>query len=104
MKTPKNIDVLFVAGFGPIVRDPAASRKFYSEALGLAFEEDANGYMYTGGLDGVKHFALWPLAQAAESCFGTDEWPGSLPVPQGSIEFDVAKIEKATAGVTSPGY
>jgi hypothetical protein len=26
MKTPKNIDVLFVAGFGPIVRDPAASR------------------------------------------------------------------------------
>ena len=35
MKTPKNIDVLFVAGFGPIVRDPAASRKFYSQALGL---------------------------------------------------------------------
>ena len=34
MKTPKNIDVLFVAGFGPIVRDPAASRKFYSGALG----------------------------------------------------------------------
>jgi len=31
METPKNIDVLFVAGFGPIVRDPAASRKFYSE-------------------------------------------------------------------------
>ncbi len=35
MKTPKNIDVLFVAGFGPIIRDPAASREFYSEALGL---------------------------------------------------------------------
>jgi hypothetical protein len=28
MKTPKNIDVLFVAGFGPIVRDADASRKF----------------------------------------------------------------------------
>jgi hypothetical protein len=27
MTTPKSIDVLFVAGFGPIVRDPAASRK-----------------------------------------------------------------------------
>jgi len=26
MKTPKNIDVLFVAGFGPIVRDPVATR------------------------------------------------------------------------------
>ena len=57
MKTPKNIDVLFVAGFGPIVRDPAASRKFYSEKLGLPFKEDANGYLHTGGLEGVKHFA-----------------------------------------------
>jgi catechol 2,3-dioxygenase-like lactoylglutathione lyase family enzyme len=55
MKTPKNIDVLFVVGFGPIVRDPAASRKFYSEALGLEFIEDANGYLYTGALGGVKH-------------------------------------------------
>ena len=40
MKTPKNIDVLFVAGFGPIVRDPVTSRKFYSEALGLSFNEE----------------------------------------------------------------
>ena len=39
-------------------RDPAASRKFYSEALALQFKEDANGYLYTGALDGVKHFAL----------------------------------------------
>ena len=59
METPKNIDVLFVAGFGPIVRDPVPSRKFYSETLGLPFKEDANGYLHTGGLDGVKHFALW---------------------------------------------
>jgi catechol 2,3-dioxygenase-like lactoylglutathione lyase family enzyme len=104
MKTPKNIDVLFVAGFGPIVRDPAASRKFYSEALGLPFKEDTNGYLYTSGLDGVKHFALWPLAQAAESCFGTDQWPGNLPVPQAWIEFDVGNIEKATAELKSQGY
>jgi hypothetical protein len=48
MKTPKNIEVLFVAGFGPIARDPAASRKFYSEALALQFKEDANGYLHTG--------------------------------------------------------
>ncbi len=55
MKTPKNIDVLFVAGFGPIVRDPPESRKFYSGALGLPFKEDTDGYLHTGGLDGVKH-------------------------------------------------
>jgi catechol 2,3-dioxygenase-like lactoylglutathione lyase family enzyme len=104
MKTPKNIEVLFVAGFGPIVRDSGASRKFYSEALGLRFKEDANGYLYTGGLDGAKHFALWPLAQAAESCFGKDQWPGNLPVPQAWIEFDVEDIEKATAELKSHGY
>jgi len=103
MKTPKNIDVLFVAGFGPIVRDPVASRTFYSEVLGLPLKEDANGYLHTGGLDGVKHFALWPLAQAAESCFGTEQWPGNLPTPQAWIEFDVANIEKATAELTSHG-
>jgi catechol 2,3-dioxygenase-like lactoylglutathione lyase family enzyme len=104
MKAPKNIDVLFVAGFGPIVRDPAASRKFYSAALGLPFKEDASGYLHTGELDGVKHFALWPLAQAAESCFGTDQWPGKTPVPQAWVEFDVENIEKATAELKSQGY
>ena len=104
MNAPRNIDVLFVAGFGPIVRDPVASRKFYCEALGLPFKEDADGYLHTGKLDGVKHFALWPLAQAAESCFGTDQWPSNLPVPQAWIEFDVANIEKATAELKSQGY
>ncbi len=104
MKTPKNMDVLFVAGFGPIVRDPAASRRFYSEALGLPLEEDANGYLHTAGLDGVKHFALWPLAQAAESCFGSDQWSDDVPVPQAWIEFDVEDIEKATAELKSQGY
>ncbi|HLJ62774.1 MAG TPA: VOC family protein [Stellaceae bacterium] len=104
MKMPKKIDVLFVAGFGPIVRDPAASRKFYSEALGLSFKEETNGYLHTDGLDGVKHFALWPLAQAARSCFGSDQWPDNLPVPQGWIEFDVGDIEKATADLRSQGY
>lgn len=104
MKTPKNIDVLFVAGFGPIVRDAGASRKFYSETLGLSFEEETNGYLHTGALDGVKHFALWPLAQAAESCFGKDQWPDNHSVPQAWIEFDVGDIEKATAELKSQGY
>jgi catechol 2,3-dioxygenase-like lactoylglutathione lyase family enzyme len=100
----KNIDVLFVAGFGPIVQDVLASRKFYSETLGLQFEEDASGYLHTGVLDGVKHFALWPLAQAAESCFGANHWPANLPVPQAWIEFDVENIESATMDLQSQGY
>jgi len=103
-KKLKNIEVLFVAGFGPIVRDPVASRKFYAETLDLPFQEEADGYLHTGGLDGVKHFALWPLAQAAESCFGTDRWPDELAVPQAWVEFDVKNIEKATAELQAQGY
>ena len=60
--------------------------------------------MYTGELDGVKHFALWPLSLAAVSCFGTEEWPAELPAPQAWIEFDVANIENATAELKSDGY
>lgn len=104
MKSQIGIDVLFVVGFGPIVRDSAASRRFYSKTLRIPFEEDADGYMYTSELDGVKHFALWPLGQAAESCFGTHEWPSDLPTPQGWIEFDVEDIEKATEELKSQGY
>jgi hypothetical protein len=53
MKTPKNIDLLFPAGFGPVVRDREAGRRFYSEALGLEFKEDTNGCLYTDKLGGV---------------------------------------------------
>ena len=89
MTPPKNIDILFVAGFGPIVRDPAASRNFYANTLNIPFKEEPNGYLHTAALDGVKHFALWPLSQAAQSCFGTTEWPANLPIPQAWLEFDV---------------
>jgi catechol 2,3-dioxygenase-like lactoylglutathione lyase family enzyme len=97
--------VLFVAGFGPIVDDMATSRAFYGDALGLPLEGDAQ-YMSVprGGLDGVKHFALWPLSGAAESCFGTKEWPADMPAPQGWLEIEVEDVEAATAELEAKGY
>ena len=74
MRTPKNIDVLFVAGFGPIVRDQVASCKFYSEALGLPIKKDGNGDLHTGGLDTAQDFA--PVAVDASS--RTLLWHGSI--------------------------
>ena len=68
--------VSFVAGFGPIVRDVDASRAFWGAGLGIALEEAAPNYWTNDDLDGVKAFALWPLDQAAESCFGTDDLAG----------------------------
>jgi catechol 2,3-dioxygenase-like lactoylglutathione lyase family enzyme len=104
MKKSERIKVLFVAGFGPIVRDRESSRKLYVESLGIAFEEEAGGYLYTGRVEGVKHFALWPLSQAAQSCFGSDEWPKEFPIPQAWLEFDVEDIEAATQELEKEGY
>ncbi len=59
MDALKNIAVLFVVGFGPIVSDQSASRKFYLESLDLPLKEDADGYLHTDELEGVKHFARW---------------------------------------------
>lgn len=37
------IEVLFIAGFGPIDRDAAESRALYGDSLGILFKEDAGG-------------------------------------------------------------
>jgi Glyoxalase-like domain len=97
-------EVLFIAGFGPIDRDIAESRTLYGDSLGIAFKEDAGGYLYTGALQGAKHFALWPLSQAAQSCFGSESWPDNIPAPQAWLEFEVENVEKATDDLESRGY
>lgn len=99
-----NIKILFIAGFGPIVRDAAASRRLYNQTLGIQFKEEQGGYLHTEALKGANSFALWPLAHAAQSCFGKDAWPAEIPVPQGWLEFDVEDVEKATAELESQGY
>ena len=104
MQDPKVTKVLFIAGFGPIVRNAALSRKLYSDDLGLRFKEEAGGYLHTEALEGAKTFALWPLSQAAQSCFGTDSWPSDIPLPQAWIEFDVESVERATAELDAQGY
>lgn len=83
------MQVRFIAGFGPIVRDVDVSRAFWSSSLGIELEEAAPAYWTSDDLEGAKAFALWPLSQAAESCFGTASWPEELPVPQAWLEFDV---------------
>ncbi len=99
----KNLKVLFIVGFGPIVRDGSASKSLYVDTLGLDFKRDGE-YFYTDKLKGVNHFALWPLSQAAQSCFGSDIWPSDVPIPQAWIEFDVEDIDQATSELQRRGY
>ena len=102
-KAPGKFKVLFVAGFGPILRDASKSYEFYVDALGLSLQRDGD-YLHTGELQGVKHLALWPLSQAAQSCFGSDAWPSHFPVPQAWLEFDVDDINQATAELEKRGF
>lgn len=96
--------VLFVAGFGPIVSDMHESAAFYRDSLGLSFQEEADGYFHTEELQGVKTFALWPLSQTAQSCFGVNAWPADLPVPTSWLEFDVEDVAEASEELKAKGY
>jgi hypothetical protein len=104
MEGAANLKVIFIAGFGPIVRDTGESRKLYRDVLGIPFKEEAGGYLHTETVPGARSFALWPLSQAAQSCFGKDSWPKDIPAPQAWLEFDVDSVEKATAVLESGGY
>jgi catechol 2,3-dioxygenase-like lactoylglutathione lyase family enzyme len=85
------VKIEFLSTIAVIAPDPPASRKLYIGALGLPLASDVGGeYVHSEQIDGCKHFGVWPLSQAAEACFGTTQWPSERPVPQVSIEFDVA--------------
>src|ERR1700677_3193069 len=104
MQAPDKIRVLFIAGFGPIVRKVAASQKLCAKGLQIAFKEENGGSRHTDALQGARHFAPRPLSQAAESCFGNSTWPDSLPAPHAWLEFDVARLARAKRAVESPGH
>ena len=101
--------IQFVAGFGPIVKDQATSQRFYKDALGLPIKALTPDGTYVGAddLDGVKAFALWRLEDAAESTFGTKEWPKDVAAPQAWLEFDVesaAAVAAAVQELEAKGY
>ena len=98
------MDIRFVASFSPIVRDVGATHALYRDTIGVAFEGEVGDYLFTEKLDGVKHFGLWPLSDAAQACFGTAEWPADVMIPQASIEFEVDDVPAAAAELQAAGH
>jgi catechol 2,3-dioxygenase-like lactoylglutathione lyase family enzyme len=101
------VKISFVAGFGPIVADIEESRRFWEGGLGIELEEAAPSYFTNEDLDGVRAFALWPLAQAAQACFGQDSWPTEVAIPQAWVEFDVespAAVAEAAEELRAGGH
>jgi hypothetical protein len=104
MEQMGKIKGLFIAGFGPIVREASSSRKLYNKILGIAFKEEDGDYLHTEALKGAKTFALWPLSQAAQSRFGKNSWPQEIAAPHAWLEFDVDNVENATEELESQGH
>lgn len=101
------MDIEFVATVAVIAPDPAQSRRLYMDTLGLPLASEGGDYFHSEQIAGIKHFGIWPLSQAAEACFGSEEWPAEVPVPQVSIEFDVASADEVQAAadeLASAGY
>jgi catechol 2,3-dioxygenase-like lactoylglutathione lyase family enzyme len=98
----------FLSTIAVIAPHPPASRKLYADALGLPLESGGDSeYHHTEQIPGCKHFGVWPLSQAAEACFGSTQWPAERPVPQVSIEFDVANaaaVQAAAQELQQAGY
>jgi catechol 2,3-dioxygenase-like lactoylglutathione lyase family enzyme len=102
------MNVLFVAGIAVVAADPPKSRELFVDALGLPLEAGAGEeYFHSEHVDGTRHFGVWPLAQAAQACFGNDEWPAGVTVPQASIEFEVedaSAVADAAAELEERGF
>jgi catechol 2,3-dioxygenase-like lactoylglutathione lyase family enzyme len=95
------MEVQFIASVSVITQDLAASRALYVDALGLPLEHAPDDdYLHSEQIGGSRHFGVWPLGQAAQACFGTDDWPAGVAVPQASVEFEVAD---AAAGELEAG-
>jgi hypothetical protein len=102
-----HVIIQFMATVAVIAPDPISSRKLYVDALGLPLQGEADGYQHSEQIAGCKSFGIWPLSQAAQACFGTDQWPAERPVPQVSIEFDVttaAAVLPAARDLERAGY
>jgi catechol 2,3-dioxygenase-like lactoylglutathione lyase family enzyme len=102
------MDILFVASVSVIAPDPPTSRKLFVDALGLPLNADSTGdYYFSGGIEGSKHFGVWPLSQAAQACFGSPDWPAGRAVPQASVEFEVASeaaVKDAEEELAAAGF
>lgn len=86
----------FIASVAVVTANPPESHRLYMDAIALPLEGQGD-YFHSENIEGSKHFGIWPLTDAAQSCFGTSEWPADRPVPQASIEFEVADPDAVNA-------
>ncbi|MEM1370579.1 MAG: VOC family protein [Cyanobacteria bacterium P01_H01_bin.15] len=92
------MEIKLITGFAVITKYPDASAALYQGTLALPLKTQ-EGYCYMDKFPGANHFGIWPLKMAAQSCFGQDEWPESIPVPTATIEFELTDSDALESAV-----
>lgn len=92
------MNVVAIAGFAVISKDPEPSKSLYRDRLKLPLKQKGD-YLSMDRFKGVNHFGVWSLAMAAESCFGSDAWPADYPEPQATIEFELSDVKAVQSAV-----
>lgn len=103
------MEILFISSMAVVSSDAAANEKLFLQTLGLPLERHPTDttYLFSEKIEGAKHFGIWPLAEAAKACFGTERWPSDKTPPQFCIEFEVvtaAEVATAARELQSKGY
>ena len=97
------MQIEFMTSVAVITADPPKSRRLYMDGLRLPLKQLDGEYFASEEIDGCKHFGVWPLAQAAQACFGTPSWPDDIDVPQASVEFEMSDADAVAAGIEDFG-
>ncbi len=100
------MDIKLIAGYAVITKNSEESAKFYRDDLGLPLEGEEE-YLSIDRFPGSKHFGIWPLHMAAESCFGVRNWPENIPEPTSTIEYELgglSAVESAVCELEAKGY
>ena len=102
------MEIEFIASISIVAADPAEGRRLFVDTLGLPLKvHEGDEYIFSEEIGGSRHFGVWPLSQAAEACFGTVDWPAGRPIPQASVEFEVADeaaVHAAAAELEASGH
>lgn len=98
----------FIGAVGVISNSLSDGRALFVDALRLPLRR-AKGthFLHSENLDGSKYFGVWPLSEAAKSCFGVETWPADRPVPQSFVEIEVespAEVVRVASELKRRGY
>jgi hypothetical protein len=100
------MNVLFIAGFGPIASDVNESRSLYEDALGIAFKVEEGDYLHTEQVDGAKTLPCGrchrPLSRASAQAAGPQM--SVRPRPGSSSTSKISMLGRASSKSAAIGF